>query len=95
MDWTFLERIRPLIFPRFFDDETLEEICKVKAQSEAYIEEIGLQEIEVKRGKGGIRDIEFTVQMLQLLNGGRYPELQVATHWMPFVLLGNVGFLHR
>jgi glutamate-ammonia-ligase adenylyltransferase len=30
----------------------------------------------VKLGEGGIRDIEFYIQMLQLINGAHYPELQ-------------------
>ncbi len=31
---------------------------------------------EVKTGQGGIRDIEFTIQFLQLLNGGDLPEVR-------------------
>jgi len=31
---------------------------------------------DVKRGKGGIREIEFVIQSMQLLNGGRNPELR-------------------
>ncbi len=90
---SFLERVRPLVFPRFFDDETLEDIRRVKSQSEAYVEETGLQEIEVKRGRGGIRDIEFTVQMLQMLNGGRYPDLRVTSTLDAIRVLGTRGLL--
>lgn len=90
---TFLERIRPLIFPKFFDDETLEEIRKVKSQTELYVEEKGLTDLEVKRGRGGIRDIEFTVQMLQLLNGGRFPEIRVRSTLGAIRALGFTGLL--
>src|SRR6185503_5080676 len=31
---------------------------------------------DVKTGRGGIRDIEFTVQFLQLLNGGDLPAVR-------------------
>ena len=31
---------------------------------------------DVKTGRGGIRDIEFVIQFLQLLNGGDLPELR-------------------
>ncbi len=72
----FIERTRPFVYPRYFDDETLEDIRQVKAQLEAQIEQRGQTYTEVKLGRGGIRDIEFTVQMLQLLNGGRFPELR-------------------
>jgi [glutamine synthetase] adenylyltransferase / [glutamine synthetase]-adenylyl-L-tyrosine phosphorylase len=72
----FIERARPFVFPRYFDDATLEDIRQVKGQMETLIESRGQTDTEVKLGKGGIRDIEFTVQMLQLLNGGRTPELR-------------------
>ncbi|NUM53637.1 MAG: bifunctional [glutamate--ammonia ligase]-adenylyl-L-tyrosine phosphorylase/[glutamate--ammonia-ligase] adenylyltransferase [Candidatus Hydrogenedentes bacterium] len=74
----FVERTRPFVFPKFFDDDTLEDIRNGKQQMEAQIAQRGETDIEVKLGRGGIRDIEFTVQMLQLLNGGRIPELRVA-----------------
>ena len=31
---------------------------------------------DIKRGPGGIREIEFLVQALQLIRGGREPELR-------------------
>lgn len=72
----FIERIRSFVFPKYFDDATLEDIRNTKQQTEMQIARQGLAEYEVKLGPGGIRDIEFTVQMLQLLNGGRWPELR-------------------
>jgi glutamate-ammonia-ligase adenylyltransferase len=72
----FLDRMRPFIFPRFFDDETLEDIRQTKRQMEERTAREGKSETEVKLGQGGIRDIEFTVQMLQMLNGGRLEELR-------------------
>ncbi len=71
-----LDKLRPFIFPRYFDDATLEDIRQVKRQTEARTAEQGKTEREVKLGRGGIRDIEFTVQMLQLLNGGRWPDFR-------------------
>ena len=38
----------------------------------------GTAEVEVKTGHGGIRDVEFVVQFLQLLHGGEYPEVRHA-----------------
>lgn len=72
----FIERTRPFVFPRYFDDETLEDIRGVKEQTEEQTQAEGTTDIEVKLGRGGIRDIEFTVQVLQLLNGGRLPSLR-------------------
>ena len=89
----FLEQTRPFVFPRYFDDATLEDIRQVKAQMELQIERQGQTHTEVKLGRGGIRDVEFTVQMLQLLNGGRMPELRVRNTLDAIDALGQQGFL--
>lgn len=89
----FVERTRPFVFPRYFDDETLEDIRHVKRQMESLIEQRGETGVEVKLGRGGIRDIEFTVQMLQLLNGGRVPELRARNTLEAIRQLGLHGLL--
>lgn len=71
---TMLERLRPFVYPRYFDDATLEDIRNVKQQTETVIASKTQTDREVKLGRGGIRDIEFTVQMLQMLHGGRWPD---------------------
>lgn len=89
----FVERTRPFVFLKYFDDETLEDIRNIKRQMEAQIAQRGETEIEVKLGRGGIRDIEFTVQVLQLLNGGRVPELRVAPTLRAIRALGEHAIL--
>ncbi|HOE65925.1 MAG TPA: bifunctional [glutamate--ammonia ligase]-adenylyl-L-tyrosine phosphorylase/[glutamate--ammonia-ligase] adenylyltransferase [Candidatus Hydrogenedentes bacterium] len=89
----FIERTRPFVFPRYFDDETLEDIRAVKQQMEDLIRERGQTETEVKLGRGGIRDIEFTVQVLQLLNGGREPGLRTGNTLEAIRLLGEYNIL--
>lgn len=89
----FIERTRPFVFPRYFDDETLEEIRESKGQLEAQVADKGHTELEVKLGPGGIRDIEFTVQMLQMLNGGANEELR-SPHTLDAInALGRSGLL--
>lgn len=85
----FLERLRPFVFPKYFDDATLEDIRETKRRTEVMIAEAGESEREVKLGRGGIRDIEFTVQMLQLLNGGRWPDLRTANTLRAIDILGR------
>lgn len=48
---------------------------------------------EVKTGHGGIRDIEFTIQFLQLLNGGELPEVRQRNTLLAMQALENVGCL--
>ncbi|MBP8131199.1 MAG: bifunctional [glutamate--ammonia ligase]-adenylyl-L-tyrosine phosphorylase/[glutamate--ammonia-ligase] adenylyltransferase [Candidatus Hydrogenedentes bacterium] len=89
----FIERMRPFVFPRFFDDETLDDIRETKRQAELQIERRGETDREVKLGRGGIRDIEFTVQMLQLLNGGAWPELRTTNTLEAIEVLGRRHYL--
>jgi glutamate-ammonia-ligase adenylyltransferase len=41
----------------------------MKARAEAELQRKGLTDRELKRGRGGIRDVEFAVQLLQLVHG--------------------------
>jgi glutamate-ammonia-ligase adenylyltransferase len=55
----------------------------------------GLTERELKLGPGGIRDIEFAVQLLQLVHGGADPELRVQTTLAALDELGDAGYVGR
>ncbi len=67
----FLEDIRPFIYRRYLDFSTVEELREMKARIER-------QQLaggdgarrNVKLGHGGIREVEFFTQALQLVNGG-------------------------
>src|SRR5262249_44304466 len=47
----------------------------------------------VKTGHGGIRDIEFVIQFLQLLNGGDLPSLRTGNTLQAIVELEHCGCL--
>ena len=65
----FLREIRPFVYRRYLDYATVADIKEMKARVEA---ELGQKARgNVKLGRGGIREIEFLVQVLQLINGGR------------------------
>jgi glutamate-ammonia-ligase adenylyltransferase len=74
----FLETIQPFRYPRSIQESALLEIGAMKDRIENEV--VGADEMErnVKLGRGGIREIEFVVQALQLLHGGRQPFLQGA-----------------
>lgn len=74
----FLEMIQPFRFPRAISENILEEIAAVKRRIENEI--VGPDELRrnVKLGRGGIREIEFVVQSLQVLHAGRLPFLQLS-----------------
>ena len=50
-------------------------------------------EVELKEGPGGIRDVEFLVQSLQLFGGGREPGLRTGNVLEALEALGGLGLL--
>jgi glutamate-ammonia-ligase adenylyltransferase len=72
----FLEMAQPFRYPRSLSRRVVREIAGVKQRIEAEVVKEGEIERNVKLGRGGIREIEFIVQTLQLLNAGRIPFLQ-------------------
>jgi glutamate-ammonia-ligase adenylyltransferase len=59
-------------YARQIDDAALEEIKKVKYRSEREYAQPG-NRVHIKQGVGGIRDIEFYAQYLQLIFGSKVP----------------------
>lgn len=66
----FLETLRPFVYRRYLDFGALDGLRAMKA---AITAEVARRELadDIKRGPGGIREIEFLVQALQLIHGGR------------------------
>src|SRR5438874_1629708 len=74
--YEFLRQHQPFIYPRSATPDLLDEIGSIKRRIERGL--VGTEKLErdVKLGRGGIRDIEFIVQTLQLIHGARHPFLQ-------------------
>ncbi len=76
----FIRMIQPFVYQRYLDGVTLNEIKADIYNTKARIEErlVGEKvdlEKHVKLGPGAIRDIEFTVQCLQMIHGGKRKSL--------------------
>lgn len=73
----FVRDMRPFVFRRFLDFQALDELHAMRDRiiKEAVQPRSRWQEFDVKLGIGGIREVEFLVQSLQLVYGGRHPEL--------------------
>jgi [glutamine synthetase] adenylyltransferase / [glutamine synthetase]-adenylyl-L-tyrosine phosphorylase len=65
----FMRLTRPLVWRDMLSSEAVREIRAMKERSEDLTDRKGLADRELKRGRGGIRDIEFAVQLLQLVHG--------------------------
>jgi glutamate-ammonia-ligase adenylyltransferase len=74
--YDFLRLHQPFIYPRSATPDLLEEIGNIKHRIERDV--VGPEKLgrDVKLGRGGIREIEFIVQTLQLIHGARNPFLQ-------------------
>jgi glutamate-ammonia-ligase adenylyltransferase len=74
----FVDLTRPFVYPERLSPEAIREIRGLKARAEKVIASRGVAGREVKRGPGGIRDIEFAVQLLQLVHARRDSALRSA-----------------
>jgi glutamate-ammonia-ligase adenylyltransferase len=76
-----------------FDADALRSLRAMKARTEAEVARRGLTGRELKRGPGGIRDIEFTVQLLQLVHGHLDPELRGPTTLSTLAEMAQAGYV--
>lgn len=72
----FLAMIKPFVFQRHLDPEGVMQLRTIKREIDAKMADAQQERTNVKLGRGGIREIEFFIQLLQLLFGGRQPALQ-------------------
>ncbi|HEV2804101.1 MAG TPA: bifunctional [glutamate--ammonia ligase]-adenylyl-L-tyrosine phosphorylase/[glutamate--ammonia-ligase] adenylyltransferase [Chthoniobacterales bacterium] len=94
--YEFLRQHQPFIFPKSPTRDVLEEIGSIKRRIERDI--VGHENIgrDVKLGAGGIREIEFVVQALQLLHGARHAFLQETSTLKVLPVLADLELLpHR
>ena len=70
------EMIQAFVFRRYTDFGVIESLRDMKAMILAEIRRQGLSD-NIKKGEGGIREIEFIAQCLQLIHGGRDRTLQL------------------
>ncbi len=68
----FTDFLQPYVYPSTFSSSLKDQVKKMKAN----IERQHKSKDDVKLFVGGIRDIEFSIQALQLLNGGKNKDLQ-------------------
>ena len=71
-----LEQLQPWIYQRIVNQVDIGSIKALKRQIERRAQVAGEQKTNIKTGHGGIRDIEFVIQFLQLLNGWASSEVR-------------------
>ena len=91
----FSQMLVPFIYPAHFFDRPQNEIRRVKERIEAHIMERSSGGNNIKLQAGGIRDIEFIVQCLQLLNGRINPRARAHNSLDAIGRLKGTGMLSR
>src|SRR5215470_12903695 len=74
--YEFLRQHQPFIYPKSVSPDLLDEIASIKRRIERDVVGADKLERDVKLGRGGIREVEFVVQTLQFIHGGRNAFLQ-------------------
>lgn len=74
----FIEMVQAFRYPHSISERVLHEVTAVKDRIEREVVGEGELARNVKLGRGGIREIEFVVQSLQVLHAGRSPFLQIS-----------------
>lgn len=74
----FLQELTPFIWRKNLDFAAIADIHSIKRQIHVHKVDDRLQAkgMDLKLGRGGIREIEFYVQTQQLILGGRHPDLR-------------------
>src|SRR5438105_4134982 len=93
--YEFLRQHQPFIYPRSPTPDLLDEIASIKRRIERDV--VGPDKLErnVKLGTGGIREIEFVVQALQLIHGAHHPFLQESSTFKALRGLRQLDLLPR
>jgi glutamate-ammonia-ligase adenylyltransferase len=89
----FFDTAQRWVWTRPFGAEDLRSLRAMKQRVEHEVARRGLADRELKRGPGGIRDIEFTVQLLQLVHGHADAGLRSATTLVALDEMASAGYV--
>ena len=89
----FLAELEPWIYRQYLSRADITGIKALKRRIEQRTHRDGADTRDVKTGHGGIRDVEFVIQFLQLLNGGDLPALRTGNTLEAIVQLESCGCL--
>ena len=84
--------LTPFVYRRYLDFSMIEEIREMKSMINAQMKRKGMRN-NIKLGRGGIREIEFIGQTLQLIRAGREPELRKRSIIKVLNLLAEKNYL--
>ena len=89
----FVAGVEAFVYPDRLEPAAIDEVRRTKVRLEEYIRQRGKELTEVKRGRGGIRDVEFAVQLLQIVHGRRDASLRSPNTLAALAALTTEGYV--
>lgn len=91
----FAALVEPFVWPDVLGPDAVRAVRAMKARAETETHRRGLDDRELKRGRGGIRDIEFAVQLLQLVHGRHDPTIRSGNTLDALAELVTAGYVNQ
>lgn len=90
----YLEAVQPLVWTAAEREDFVTDVRSMRRRVEEHVpEELGERELKV--GRGGLRDVEFAVQLLQMVHGRGDTVLRSSTTLDALRALGEGGYVGR
>ncbi|WP_020662316.1 bifunctional [glutamine synthetase] adenylyltransferase/[glutamine synthetase]-adenylyl-L-tyrosine phosphorylase [Amycolatopsis benzoatilytica] len=90
----YAEMVAPMVWAAADRENFVTEVQQMRRRVEDHVASEH-QERELKLGRGGLRDVEFAVQLLQLVHGRVDPALHSASTLEALAALGDGGYVGR
>jgi glutamate-ammonia-ligase adenylyltransferase len=92
----FLELIDPIRYPESISEQDIREVRRVKARVESERLPRGADPARhLKLGRGGLSDVEWLVQLIQLQHAGKHPELRTTSTVEALDASASLGLLAK
>ena len=90
----YVERVAPMVWSSASRENFVESVQAMRERVTAHIppDEV---EVQLKLGPGGLRDVEFTIQLLQLVHGHSDPEVRQRSTLDALAALADRGYIGR
>ncbi len=90
----YIEALMPMVWTASEREDFVPEVQAMRRRVEELVP-AGVRTREIKLGTGGLRDVEFAVQLLQLVHGRNDESLHVASTVDALAALGEGGYIGR
>ncbi|MEV0677798.1 bifunctional [glutamine synthetase] adenylyltransferase/[glutamine synthetase]-adenylyl-L-tyrosine phosphorylase [Actinosynnema sp. NPDC050436] len=90
----YLDAVGPMVWTAAEREDFVPDVQAMRRRVEDNVP-VGLADRELKLGRGGLRDVEFAVQLLQLVHGRGDEELRIPATTAALAALGRGGYVGR